>query len=71
MQKIHIPCFEPVGIALENGVRAHLADPPIEVEPYDHNHVRIHVGDSTRLVEGVALATAVNECIGRARARRG
>lgn len=70
MNSIRIPVFEPTPSAFRDGNAIHMADPPIAVEAYDVNHVRLIVGGRGCLVDGIALCRAVNDMLTLARKPR-
>lgn len=63
-QKRYVPTFDPVSVNPDPKRAMMPAAPPIEIEAIGANTVRITVGAVARVLDGISLCNAVNECIG-------
>lgn len=63
LKTIRVPTFGTDPFAFRDGNAVHPDDMPIELEPVDHNRVRITMGGVSRVVDGISLATAVDEVL--------
>lgn len=62
-KKRYVPTFDPISVH-PNPNRAMMPTaPPIEIEAIGPNTVRITLGETTRVLDGVALSDAVNRCL--------
>ena len=70
MNTIRLSTYEPTASALRDGnaVQSSLPGSFVEVQPSDENMVRVRVaGGEWRMVDGVSLASAINQSLARAR----
>jgi hypothetical protein len=63
MGKRHVPTFDPISVNSDPD-RAVMPAPPIEIEAIGPNTIRIRVGETPRVLDGVSLCDAVNKCLG-------
>lgn len=68
-QKRYIPTFDPISIHPDPNRAMMPTAPPIEIEAIGPNTVRVTIGEVSRVLDGIALCDAVNQCLGDWRRR--
>lgn len=63
-QKRYVPTFDPVSVNPDPNRAMMPAAPPIEIEAIGQNTIRIRVGETSRVLDGISLCNAVNQCLG-------
>lgn len=66
-QKRYVPTFDPIPAHPDRAM--FLGAPPIEIEAIGVNTVRVTIGEVSRVLDGIALSNAVNECLADWRGR--
>lgn len=68
-QKRYVPTFDPNSAHPDPNRAMMPAAPPMEIEAIGPNTVRVSLGGVSRVLDGVALSNAVNDCLGDWRMR--
>lgn len=63
LKTIRVPTWSGEPVGFRDGNAIHTDDMPIEIEPVDHNRVKLTMGGVARVVDGISLATAVDEVL--------